>query len=1083
MPPSPSASPLDVLLEEPPTPDTLRAVAAALLAGGFRAELLATDVPSRTATAKTAAPARVVCSVLHLQGLACTSCAAVVQDALARVDGVVDARVSLVPQMATLHHDAMRVSARALADRIEGKGYSVVSVESAASKLAADTAPSAAAASTNKPDGPPSASSPPALVRTTVAISGMSCASCVASIERILMATRGVAPESVAVTLLPPRAVVHHDPGSVSPDSIARVIEDAGFDIISCDTAPLARPSLARSDLSDSTAAAAATVPMPAKTVLSVNGMTCASCVASVETALTRLSGVRSAVVSLVTKQAAIEHDPSLIGTRDLISYINDIGFDAALPDTSPTAASARPPAADPEVSRYLRETVLALAAAIPAFFFSMVLMFAFSDDHPVKMALMREMAPGISIQDVIMLVLATPVQLGLGWRFYRGSWKSMDVLVALGTSMAYLFSVYAIALNATVGRHVVDQFFETSIFLIFFILLGKFLEAFAKGKTSLAITQLMSLAPDTAMLVQLDPSNPEVVVSETEIQLALVQVGDVLKVVVGGRMPCDGVVVKGTTLVDESMLTGEATPVPKSVGDEVLGGTVNASGAVLIKASKVGADTTLSRIVRMVEEAQSCKAPIQAFADRISGVFVPAVLVVAAATLLAWSVAVGAGAVPRDWIPPGRSPMLFAVEFAIAVLVIACPCALGLATPTAVMVGTGVAAKHGILVKGGGAALETAHKVTAIAFDKTGTLTFGRPTVMDVKLTDALDGFSHVLPTETDFWTMVAMVESSSSHPLAAAVCNFIEAKHAISARDGMRLPHHDIAQITEMPGRGMEAMLVPHDPAGRTLRIFVGNERWMRDRGCADSSRAADSGEPLSSSIGGWQSRGQSVVMIGMAWAAADASEAGNAETVAALAVADPPRSEAASVIAALRRRGVQVWMLTGDNEITARAVGAQLGLDGEHIVSHVLPSEKADKIRELQRRQMRGGRRGKVAMAGDGINDSVALAQADVGIAIGAGSDIAIEAAQIVLVKSDLRDVLTLIDLSRATFRRIRLNFAWALGYNLLGVPLAAGVLFPWTRIALAPWMAGLAMALSSVSVVASSLLLRMFRPRPQ
>ncbi|KAH9244383.1 hypothetical protein BASA81_018216 [Batrachochytrium salamandrivorans] len=398
-------------------------------------------------------------------------------------------------------------------------------------------------------------------------------------------------------------------------------------------------------------------------------------------------------------------------------------------------------------------------------------------------------------------------------------------------------------------------------------------------------------------------------------------------------------------------------------------------------------------------------------------------------------------------------------------------------------MVGTGVAAKYGILVKGGGAALEMAHKVTAIAFDKTGTLTFGRPTVADVHITASLDGLRHVLPTDVNFWSMLRTVESASDHPLAGAVCAYIQDMIPEAAQNGGRLPSHVIVDITEVAGRGLSALLQPNDPSEQSFRVVVGNERWMREHACYDDP------EQISDATLLWQTLGRSIVMVGVAPEPTGEAHLSvvNAPSMqmrgrllAVLGIADLVRPESADVITALEKRGIEVWMVTGDNDTTARAIGSQLGVSPDRIMSHVLPGEKADKIKHLQSLQSLNGRHGKVAMAGDGINDSVALAQSDVGIAIGAGSDIAIEAAQVVLVKSDLRDVLILIDISRKTFSRIRFNFAWALGYNLMGVPLAAGVFFPLTHMVLAPWVAGLAMALSSVSVVVSSLLLKNFRP---
>ncbi|KAH9270399.1 hypothetical protein BASA83_007562 [Batrachochytrium salamandrivorans] len=1005
---------LDVVLKSAPSDESNQLLKDALLNEGHKSVYLGSEIENLEAVATPATLSKLsLKTIVSMHGLTCASCVSNVHNALIHTPGVYQADVTLKPSVASVLHHPSEASVTHITQRITGLGYQVVGTYSM------DVIATQGGLAHSAPVLP---TSPPVHLRASFMVSGMSCSSCVASIENMLKCASGIVSDSVVVTLLPQRVMLLYDPSVITIEQGRRN--------------DLALPALQ-----------------------------------SIENALRKQLGVHSSAVNLMTKQAIIEHNPAIIGARDLIGFVSDIGFEATLLDNQADGQylGGSSGAGDPELSRYFYEGAVALAFTLPAFFISMIVMAVFPHEHPVSIFFASEVIPGVSVEDAAMFILATPVQFGLGWRFYIGAYKSifrlgtanMDVLVALGTTAAYLFSVYAISINAISQKRSVDQFFETAIFLIFFILLGKYLETLAKGKTSQAISQLMSLTPDTVVLVHLDESDSDVIVNETEIELGLAQVGDVLKIVAGGRFPCDGILVRGSTFVDESMLTGEAVPISKCVGDEVLGGTVNNSSMVLMKVVKVGADTALARIVKLVEDAQFCKAPIQAFADRISAVFVPGVLIVALVTLLVWIVAVTTGAVPLDWIPADRSPILFAAEFAISVLVIACPCALGLATPTAVMVGTGVAAKYGILVKGGGAALEMAHKVTAIAFDKTGTLTFGRPTVADVHITASLDGLRHVLPTDVNFWSMLRTVESASDHPLAGAVCAYIQDMIPEAAQNGGRLPSHVIVDITEVAGRGLSALLQPNDPSEQSFRVVVGNERWMREHACYDDP------EQISDATLLWQTLGRSIVMM-------------RGRLLAVLGIADLVRPESADVITALEKRGIEVWMVTGDNDTTARAIGSQLGVSPDRIMSHVLPGEKADKIKHLQSLQSLNGRHGKVAMAGDGINDSVALAQSDVGIAIGAGSDIAIEAAQVVLVKSDLRDVLILIDISRKTFSRIRFNFAWALGYNLMGVPLAAGVFFPLTHMVLAPWVAGLAMALSSVSVVVSSLLLKNFRP---
>jgi P-type Cu+ transporter len=542
-------------------------------------------------------------------------------------------------------------------------------------------------------------------------------------------------------------------------------------------------------------------------------------------------------------------------------------------------------------------------------------------------------------------------------------------------------------------------------------------------------------------------------VLEEKEISIDLLQVGDLVKVNRGGRFPCDGLVFEGSSYVDESMLTGEANPVYKTKASVVYGGTVSQSASMIVKVVKTGGDTTISRIVALVQEAQASRAPIQEYADKISSIFVPVVLVIAVITFLVWILLFSFGLVSPSSIPKLSTPMLFSIEHAISVLVIACPCALGLATPTAVMVSSGIAARLGILLKGGGAAIEMAQKVTTVVFDKTGTLTMGKPQVAESKVDT-----SHGL-TELNFWSLLLMAESNSDHPLAKAICVF--AKEYQSHHELVRNTDFKLSNPRETAGKGLSA-----DVESESFRaqIFVGNEFWLNQNGITLD-------ESMKPYLDRWKSTGISLLV--------DTNTIPESFCFGIVGIADQIRPEAPEVIASLQKSGIDVWMLTGDHEETARAVASQLGIRQDHILAQVLPEEKFKKIKDLQMQTTSQGRGGKVAMVGDGINDSVALAQAHVGIAIGAGSEIAIEAAQVVLVKSNLRDVLILFDLSRKTISRIKLNFAWALGYNLLGIPLAAGVFFYWGLV-LFPWMAGLAMAFSSVSVVSSSLLLKFYRP---
>ncbi len=633
-----------------------------------------------------------------------------------------------------------------------------------------------------------------------------------------------------------------------------------------------------------------------------------------------------------------------------------------------------------------------------------------------------------------LMFLLAAPVQFYAGGRFYKGAWGAlkqrtgnMDLLIAIGTSAAYFYSVAATFIPALFMEPV---FYETSALLITFVLLGKLLEASAKGKTSDAIKKLMGLAAKTARVVRGG--------EEIDIPVEQVVVGDLIVVRPGEKVPVDGVLMDGSSSVDESMLTGESIPVEKNSGDTVIGATMNKLGSFRFRATKVGADTALAQIIRLVEDAQGSKAPVQRFADRISAVFVPFVISAALLTFLFWAFAgpVIFGANPD---PVGVFPLFEPIVMAastngwwiaallagIAVVVIACPCALGLATPTAIMVGTGRGAENGILIKSGDA-LETAYKLSAIVFDKTGTLTHGKPEVTDVELVEGHDPV-RVL-------TFAAALERSSEHPLAEAVLN--------RAKDeGIELP--DVEGFSAIPGHGVEGTVMG-------MRVAFGNRKLMLREGI-DVARFEERIEAL-------EDQGKTVMLVGV-----------NGQKLAGMvAVADTLKENSREAVGRLDDMGVETYMITGDNRRTAQRSPAG-GIASDHVLADVLPENKAVEVAKLEQAG------NVVAMVGDGINDTPAFAQADVGIAMGAGTDVAVETGGIVLIKNDLRDVVTAIELSRATMRKIRQNFGWALGYNTLLIPVAAVGLLSG-----APWLAGVAMAFSSVSVVTNSLLLRGFKP---
>ncbi|MBW3581690.1 MAG: heavy metal translocating P-type ATPase [Euryarchaeota archaeon] len=729
---------------------------------------------------------------------------------------------------------------------------------------------------------------------------------------------------------------------------------------------------------------------------LDISGMTCASCVAHVERALKGVPGVDSASVSLATERARV----SGIGIEQdaLVRAVEKAGYGVRMDavEDDPHESEAR---------RSLHHFLYAVLFSIPILASAM---------GPMMLPeLMHLRSPWLEF------ALATPVQFWLGWRFYKGSFgalrhgtANMDVLVALGTTAAYAYSVVSLLfLDGLV-------YFETAALIITFILLGKHLEARSKGRAVAGIRRLLELAPRTAVVRQGD--------DWVERDIDEVRVGDRVRVRPGEKMPVDGRVVKGASAVDESMVTGEPVPVAKTVDDKVVGGTLNGTGGLEIVAERVGGDTLLAEIVRLVQDAQTQKAPVQRFADRVSAVFVPIVVVFAVATFLFWWLWGGAlFGVPEPFSSMDEGTFVFALILASAVLVIACPCALGLATPTAIMVGTGKGAEEGVLVKGG-EALESACRVDTVLFDKTGTLTVGRPEVIGIVTATGID--------EATLLARVAALEAASEHPLADAV---------VRAAKERGLLIMDAGTFDSETGHGVEGVV-----DGAKLRI--GTRRYL-DAAKVDTAAMAEQAERLART-------GATVMWVG---------DAATKSTIGLIAARDRLKPDAARHVAELEGLGLRVAMVTGDRRESAEAVAREAGI--REVYAEVLPADKADTVRRLQA----AGR--KVAMVGDGVNDAPALAAADLGIAMGSGTDVAIETGGIVLVKGDLGGVARAVRISRWTLRKIRQNLFWAFAYNTAGIPVAAGLLFPAFGILLRPELAGLAMALSSVSVVTNSLLL--------
>eukprot|EP00850_Spirogloea_muscicola_P017926 SM000159S01757 [mRNA] locus=s159:74244:78897:- [translate_table: standard] len=949
--------------------------------------------------------------------MTCAACSSAVERALAALPGVASASVALLQNRAEVVYDPAHIKVEDLVEAVEDAGFEAEAL------LQAPLPPAGGAAGAQL-----------ASVVGRFRVSGMTCSACVGSVEAALLAVRGVLRASVA--LATEQAEVEYDPELVDAKAIVGAIEDAGF----------AGELLATGEVD--------------RVVLNIAGMWREDVVLRVEAALREVKGVRQVAACHRTECADVLYDPEVCGLRALVEAVAGVdGPDGKLRALMPSFHALQAHDRSQEADKYRRLFFLSAAFTIPAFLVAMV-----CPHIPVLHELLMVRLGPLALGSWLKLALVTPVQFGIGARFYVGAYRSlrhgaanMDVLVALGTSAAYFYSVFSVVSVAWRRNLPSADFFETSAMLITFILLGKYLEVVAKGRTSEAISKLLQLAPATAVILEVGTDGK--VVTEREIDTRLVQRGDILKVIPGAKVPADGQVVHGSSHVDESMITGESAPVPKAPGAAAVGGTINLTGLLHVKALRVGSDTALARIVRLVETAQMSKAPIQRFADYVSSIFVPVVVLLAILTWLCWYMAGEAGAIPDSWLPAGTDHFLFALLFGIAVLVIACPCALGLATPTAVMVATGIGASNGILIKGGDA-LERAHKIQTVVFDKTGTLTKGRPVVTSCKLFGESRDIVKVLG-------LVAAAESGSEHPIGQAlvayarhVLVFGNQKAVTAAEDDGRATDDKRETVKKdvtwlQAAEGFEALL--GEGVSCTVdgsAVLVGNRQLMR-RHAVVIPEAAE--EYLQRE----ESRARTCVLAAVSGTLA-----------AAFAVADPLKPEAAVVVEGLARMGIRSVMLTGDNWQTARAVAGEIGI--EEVYAEVLPSGKADTVRTLQ-----CGGAVVVAVVGDGINDSPALAAADVGMAVGSGTDIAIEAADYVLMRSNLEDVVTAIDLSRKTFDRIRTNYAWAMGYNVMGIPLAAGVFYPCFLVRLPPWLAGAAMAFSSVSVVCSSLALRMYR----
>lgn len=799
---------------------------------------------------------------------------------------------------------------------------------------------------------------------TTLQITGMTCAACALRIEKGLNKLDGV--EEANVNLALEKASIKFNPDAIKPESIQQKIKDLGYDVVT------------------------------EKVELDIVGMTCAACATRIEKGLSKLDGVINSNVNLALEKATIQYNPSLVSTPEMVNKIDKLGYKASVKteENKVEAMDHR----EKEIETQKGKLAFSIILSIPLLW-SMVSHFSFTRFIYV---------PDMLMNPWMQLALAAPIQFIIGKQFYIGAYKAlknksanMDVLVVLGTSAAFFYSLFITIQSIGSNEQMLNLYFETSAILITLIILGKLFEVKAKGRSSEAIKKLMGLQAKTAIV-----SRDGI---EKEIPLEDVVVGDIVYVKPGEKVPVDGEVIEGRSAIDESMLTGESVPVDKTIGDFVIGATINKNGFLIIKATKVGKDTALAQIVKVVEEAQGSKAPIQRLADIISGIFVPIVVGLAVATFFIWFI----------WVTPGD--FAESLEKLIAVLVIACPCALGLATPTSIMAGSGRAAEYGILFKGG-EHLESTHHITTVVLDKTGTVTNGKPVLTDIVVTGEIE--------VTEFLSLVGTAEGFSEHPLAVSIVEGIKEK-------GISLFRH--AEFEAIPGYGIKAKV-------ETKKILVGTKKLFEQNHITIPNEALDQKSKF-------EQAGKTAMIVSI-----DDQYAG------LIAVADTIKETSKEAIKRLQKLGLEVIMMTGDNYQTASAIAKEAGIP--NVIAEVLPEGKAEEIKNLQSQGK------KVAMVGDGINDAPALAVADIGMAIGTGTDVAMEAADITLIRGDLNSIADAIFMSKKTIRNIKQNLFWAFAYNTLGIPLAAIGL-------LAPWLAGAAMAFSSVSVVLNALRLQRVR----
>jgi Cu+-exporting ATPase len=984
-------------------------------------------------------------------GMTCSMCSDAVHKALVQVPGIQSVSVSLATNLARIEYvESSECNIGIIQETIEDIGYDVNDVI------------------VPKTQTPPAAA---AIQTVELAVGGMTCSMCSNAVHAALVDMPGV--KNVNVSLSTNVATVQYEESpDCNPEILKETIEDIGYDV---NDVILPKPK------------------QPTKTVeLAVGGMTCSMCSSAVHAALVDMPGVKSVNVSLSTNVATVEYEESPECNPDTLKEtIEDIGYDVN--DVIERQSELEQKGVilieeeDDRLFLILRQQDMQLRArkrgfiqsfvgALPILSITMFIPRVFDEGYDLRQFLESDIevfGHTFLIQALLLWLLATPVQFGCGYPFYKTSYYGisrgvlgMDVLVALGTTSSYLYAVMSTWTGDPGYR-----FFETSAVLLCFVLLGKWMNAMAICRTSEALTNLMKLQVKTALKVKpsgkkdLKRWDPLVDGYEEEIvSIQAVKSGDIVKVLKGASIPADGLLMHGEMCVDESMITGESVPVLKVPGSAVLGGTIcsetgtgsfdtkETTAAAFVQVTGVGSSTALAQIVQLVQQAQSRQVPIQNLADTIAGIFVPTVVCLSLFTFLAWYGCCKSGIVPTSWYH-GESPSTFSLLFAIACLVISCPCALGLATPTAVMVGTGVGARHGILMKGG-ETLEVASRIDCIVFDKTGTLTRGKPAVTDFKrvatddeLRRIMDSAGKDMTVDAFLMWLLGSLERNSEHPLAAAIVTYTEEKLG-----GLldQIPFAQPSNFLALTGRGTSGVI------NGKIKVSMGNRAFAS----RENLVIADS---IEQTMQEFEAEGKTAILVGL-----------NGTVSAVLGLADQVKEGAAESIRYLKDMGIDVWMVTGDSARTASAIARYLDLSSDRVISEALPSSKVDQVQMLQSLGHR------VAMVGDGVNDSPALVEADVGMSMGTGAEIATEASDMVLVSGKVTDVCTAVNLSRVIFRRIQLNLLFSMVYNLLAIPLAAGAFFPIFQTRLPPTVAALAMALSSVSVVFSSLALRLYRP---